>query len=80
MAVKRGGVGDGPVRQVSVAPNGLDQRVTEQLYDGHHVHAVHRGGGRPRVPEVMQPQSRQARLAPDAVPLVPEVDDVARRA
>ena len=52
-----GGVRNGLVGKMGVALRGLDQGVTEQLRDGYHVHAVHGGGGRPRMPEVMNPQS-----------------------
>ena len=37
-----GGVGNGLVRKVGIAFSCLDQGVTEQLGNRHHVHAVHR--------------------------------------
>ena len=74
-----GGVRNGLVGKMGVALRGLDQGMTEQLGDGHHVHAVHRGDRSPAMPNVMNPQSGQARFVADAVPLVLEVVDVPRR-
>ena len=74
-----GGVGNGPVWQMDVALGGLDQRMAEQLGDGHHVHAVHGGGGRPAMAKVVQPQAEQARFGADAVPLEGDVVDGPRR-
>ncbi len=74
-----GGGRNGLVRKVGVAFGRLDQGVTEQLGDRHHVHAVHGGGGRPRVPEVVKPQAGQTRLVADAVPLVFDALNMGRR-
>ncbi len=73
------GVSNGLVGKIGVALRGLDQGVTEQLGDGHHVHAAHGGNRRPVVTKVVKPQAGQACLASDAVPLVLEDVDVSRR-
>ena len=67
------------VGNVSVARHSAMAPVAEQLGGGHHVHAVHRGDRSLIVAQVMQPQSGQARLVADAVPLVLEIVDVPRR-
>ena len=64
------GLCNGLVGEVDVSLRRLDQRVTEQLRDGHHVHAVHGGDRRPGVAQVVKPQARQFRLLADAGPLV----------
>ena len=45
---------------MDVALRGLDQGVTEQLGDGHHVHAIHGGDRSPAVSEVMQANAVEA--------------------
>ena len=67
------------IGKVSVTRRGLDQCATEQLGDGHHIHAVHGGDRSPVVAKIMNPQSGQSRLVADAVPLISEVVDVPRR-
>ena len=62
-----GGVRDGLVRKVGVAFRGLDERMAEQLGDGHHVHAVHGGGRSPAMAEVMKAQAGQARLVAEGL-------------
>ena len=74
-----GGVLGGAVGQMDVALGGLDQGMAEQLGNGHHVHAVHGGGGRPAMAKVVRPQAGQIRLGADAVPLEGDVVDGPRR-
>ena len=54
-----GGVGNRPVGQMDVALRGFDQRMAEQLGDGHHANTVHRGDRSPAVSEVVKPQTGQ---------------------
>ncbi len=63
---------DAPLRR-------LDQRVTEQLGDSHHVQAVHGGSGCQGVAKVVKPQPGQSSLVADAVPLRGDVVDGPRR-
>ncbi len=74
-----GGGGNGPVGQVDIALRGLDQGVTEELRDRHHVQAVHGRDGCPAMAKVVQPQSGQARLVANAGPLVLDIVDVPHR-
>ena len=74
-----GGVGNRLVRQVDVTLCRFDQRVTQKLGDGHHVHTVHGGGRSPAAPQIVNPQSGQSGLVADAVPLGAEVVDGSRR-